>query len=74
MENPIKMDDLVVPLFLETPINEYILQMFKGVEPFRRGSVPRWNSDDFTLVDMSLTTGTIGAIGHHDAKSSYSRL
>ena len=26
MENPIKMDDLGVPLFLETPISQYLNQ------------------------------------------------
>ena len=43
MENPIKMDDLVVPLFLETPIwNLGYLEYVPGV---------RWNS----LRPLSIT-------------------
>ena len=46
-ENPIKMDDLGVPLFLETPIYIYILYMLQGV----------WNIYTYIWLQFKLNTG-----------------
>jgi len=51
MENPIKMGDLGVPLFLETPICQFFLEIFQvkhafpGCPPFRQPFLEPENSE-----------------------------
>ena len=43
MENPIKMDDLGVPLFMETPIYVYLYKQYVHMYPGISRSVIRWH-------------------------------
>ena len=63
MENPIKMGDLGVPLFLETPICQFFLEIFQvkhafpGCPPFRQ---PFLEPEKFRTVEGDLGAGRLG--------------
>ena len=63
MENPIKMDDLGVPLFLETSMSEIV--GFFSIEPPRLGTgelEQRLNGPTRFVVSGSVDVGGAGSI------------
>ena len=55
MENPIKMDDLGVPLFLEIPCLKQIHHMFE--EPSSGATLPKTNSYNSSPLKIDLPKG-----------------